>query len=220
MSIYYLSRKRLFREVRKRVGRPGVALDIGCGIRPQDFVKPTVHICCDPFKPYVQELQKRASNSISNNLVILHASWSDVIRMFPPGSVDTIFLIDVIEHLEKEEGRSILKETVPIARKHLVVFTPLGFLEQSHPDGKDAWGFDGGKWQEHRSGWDPEDFGEGWDSLVVKDFHQTDNLGEKYEVPKGAFVSIYTVENLCLSKSTGWNIWNRIKSSINFMKKL
>ena len=193
MKIKHISKNVFVREVRKKLRISDSVLDIGCGIRPQGFIKPRIHICCEPYKPYVQELKKINDKKICKKMLIIQASWSEVVRLFPLGSVDTIFLLDVVEHLEKEEGRLLLEETIPIARKNIVVFTPLGFLEQSHPDGKDAWGFDGGKWQELRSGWEPKDFGDDWESLVIRDYHQEDNLGKKYEVPKGALLAIYTV---------------------------
>ena len=192
MRIRHIPKRDLSREVRRRLSRSDVILDIGSGIRPQDFIKPKIHICCEPFGPYVSELQRISRENFWTNILVLQATWPEVVRLFPRRSVDTVFLLDVIEHLDKEEGRLLLAATIPIARKHVIVFTPLGFLEQTHPDGKDAWGFDGGSWQEHRSGWEPEDFGEDWESLVVRDFHQEDNLGRKYQIPKGAFVAIYS----------------------------
>jgi hypothetical protein len=53
---------------------------------------------------------------------------------------------------------------------------------------------DGGKWQEHKSGWMPEDFGDGWEILVSKDFHTEDNLGRPYKTPYGALWAIKTLK--------------------------
>lgn len=77
--------------------------------------------------------------------------WKDVVKIFPCTSVDTVLLVDVIEHLEKEEALDLLSKTFSIASQQVVVFTPLGFFEQDNTDGIDAWGLHGGEWQTHRS---------------------------------------------------------------------
>jgi hypothetical protein len=121
--------------------------------------------------------------------------WHEAVNFFPEKSVDTVFLVDVIEHLEKEEGRNLLALTEKIARKQVVVFTPLGFMPQHHEDGKDAWGLNGADWQEHKSGWLPEDFSEDWQFFIAKEFHLIDNLLQPLEKPYGAFWAIKTHSN-------------------------
>jgi len=162
-------------------------LDVGCGINPQEYLRPVVHICCEPFHQYVERLQQIVSARTDRIYVLMEASWDEVVRIFPPSSVDTVFLVDVVEHLEKEEGRRLLSQTEHIARRQLVVFTPLGYMPQHHSDGKDAWGLDGAAWQEHRSGWLPEEFDESWQVLACNDFHSADNMGRRLEKPFGAF---------------------------------
>jgi hypothetical protein len=170
-----------------------VLLDIGCGIKPQKYIRPVVHICCEPFGEYVSHLQKEivALEQRDRTYIVLKMGWGDAVRYFPPHSVDTVFLVDVIEHLEKEEGRKLLALTEIIARKQVVVFTPLGFMPQHH-EGKDAWGMNGADWQEHKSGWQPKDFGDGWQIIAARDFHKKDNLSRPLERPFGAFWAIRT----------------------------
>jgi hypothetical protein len=167
-----------------------IVLDIGCGIIPQSLIKPQVHICVEPYYQYIQELQKRTINSQDRNWVILQAAWADAVKLFPDRSVDTVFLLDVIEHLEKDEARELLQATENIARQQIVIFTPLGFLPQKHPDGKDAWGFDGGVWQEHKSGWQPEDFDDSYQIVASKAVHIVDSMGRAFDKPFGAFWAI------------------------------
>jgi len=40
-----------------------VVLDIGCGINPQSFIRPQVHICCDPYQEYVTHLQQKVDTT-------------------------------------------------------------------------------------------------------------------------------------------------------------
>ncbi len=168
-----------------------VLLDIGCGIMPQPYVTPKVHICCEPFKQYVEAIQERFKGATDRVYVVLNSTWEGALRLFPPKSVDTVFLVDVIEHLDKEEGARLLKATQDIVRGQIVLFTPLGFMPQVHADGKDAWKLDGGAWQEHKSGWLSEDFDENWKLFVCKDFHKTDSMGNSLDRPFGAFWAIW-----------------------------
>jgi hypothetical protein len=174
-----------------RVRPARVVLDVGCGIRPQPIVVPEVHVCCEPYGEYVARLQADVAARDDRAWLVLQADWAQAVALFPPRSVDTVFLLDVIEHLDKETSLRLLRATERIAREQVVVFTTLGFLPQHHPDGRDAWGMGGGTWQEHRSGWEPADFGPGWEVLVAHDFHTHDNKGRPHAAPHGALWAIY-----------------------------
>ena len=191
MSIAWLEREALFPAVRDRLDPIDVLLDIGCGIMPQDMVRPLVHICCEPYGEYLQRLREKTAGSFDRTYILVQATWEEAVRIFPEKSVDTVVLADVIEHMEKEEGARLLRTTERIARRQVAVFTPLGFLPQ-HCDGKDAWGLDGASWQEHRSGWLPEDFGEGWEILASREFHAINHMGKPISPPHGAFWAIRT----------------------------
>lgn len=197
-SVQWCSAEALLTDIHHVLLPCGVLLDVGCGIKPQRYVRPIVHICCDPFQQYVEKLQEIIATEKDRIYVVVKATWDEAVRMFPPNSVDTVFLLDVVEHLEKEEGKRLLAQTERIARRQIVVFTPLGFMPQYHKDGKDAWGLDGADLQEHKSGWVPEDFGDGWQIIAAKEFHMADNLSRPLENPFGAFWAIKThpsVEN-------------------------
>lgn len=194
MSTIWLNRIQLERQIRNKIKKTTVALDIGCGINPQQYHQPKIHICCEPFGQYVEKLrQKIARKGWQKRMVLIQADWEEAVKIFPPYSVDTVYLIDVIEHLKKTEGRKLLKKTEAIARKQIVIFTPLGFAPQKHLDGKDEWGLDGGKMQEHRSGWEPEDFDKSWQIFAAKKYHlsaHAGHLANKY----GAFYAIKNLE--------------------------
>lgn len=66
-------------------------------------------------------------------------------------SFDVISLFDAIEHLTKEDGLELLKECQRVARKHILVFTPEGYVRN---EPHNAWGIEGADhWQQHLSGW-------------------------------------------------------------------
>jgi glycosyltransferase involved in cell wall biosynthesis len=194
MNIYWYTKEDLLNNIVNQLKKVDVILDIGCGIIPQNFIKPKVHICCDPFKQYLELLKDNINNGKDRSYVFINASWSEVIKIFPEKSIDSIFILDVVEHLNKDEGIKLLKETEKIAREQIVIFTPLGFLPQKHPDGKDAWGLEGSKWQEHKSGWLPEDFDDSWEIHAAKEFHYENDFYIKFPKPYGAFFAIKNIK--------------------------
>lgn len=193
----WLEKDDLFPIAISKLRQVDTLLDIGCGIRPQTYIPTRIHICCEPFLQYIKVLQaKTLEESDPQKLpyVLIQATWAEAVKLFPEKSVDSVFLIDVIEHLTKEESLYLLLATEKIARKQVVVFTTLGFMQQHDDNGKDAWGLDGVVWQEHRSGWQPEDFADGWDVYVCKDFHSVNNLGETLAEPSGAIWAIKNID--------------------------
>jgi hypothetical protein len=125
----------------------------------------------------------------------INAPWHQVIGMFPDNSVDTVFALDFIEHLEKEDGLQMLREAQRVARRQVVVYTPHGFFPQTYddPEKEDRWGMDGGYWQTHRSGWDMEDFGDQWEFLICPDYITLDEHNHEMEEPMGA---LWAIRNL------------------------
>jgi hypothetical protein len=87
----------------------------------------------------------------------------------------------------------LIAEAKRVARRQVVIFTPLGFYPQSYePDERDRWGMTGGVWQTHRSGWQPDDFDSGWRVIACRDFHHVDENNRPLEKPFGAFWAIHT----------------------------
>lgn len=201
MNITWLGREEINSAVKNRLEDVNIVLDIGCGIRPLKDIRTIVHICCEPFEQYLEQLKKDIRNKFDRNYVIIKATWAEAVKLFPPKSIDTVLLVDVIEHIDKQNAINLLKDSANIARRQIVIFTPLGFMPQCHPDGKDAWGLDGGDWQEHKSGWLPEDFDDTWEIFASKEFHFVDHEGNKFEKPYGAFWAIKSFDGVDKSNS-------------------
>lgn len=137
-------------------------LDVGAGIRPQPFFKAKHHLCIEPHGEYVDWLKAKGYQ------VVQLAAWK-YLRDCEP--VDTIFMLDVIEHMEKVHAASVIEMARARARQQVIIFTPLGFVPQSYAEGeKDGWEMNGGFWQTHRSGWTPDEF-PGWRVLADPHFH-------------------------------------------------
>lgn len=161
-----------FEKMKKFFLRTSVVLDIGCGIHPQTFFIPRVHICIEPFGQYRKIIKPYFPNPCE--FIFLKEDALSSIRALDDNSVDTVFMVDLIEHLEKKDGLILLKEADRVARKQIIVFTPLGFYPMHFKEEgqKDAWGLNGNDLQEHKSGWLPEDFGGGWDFHICEDCHE------------------------------------------------
>ncbi len=169
-------------------------LDIGPAFRPQQLIDARTHICCEPFSDYMHRLV--AETSSDPRYVYVQADLGQACELFPPGSVDTVYLCDVIEHVDRELAERCLPKLKAIARKQLIVFTPIGFMPQEPgSDGElDQWGMRGAEWQKHRSGWVPEDFpaAGGWRVIACKDFHHDDGYSREIEESFGAMWAIWT----------------------------
>jgi hypothetical protein len=148
------------------------ALDIGPGIRPFTWRKHKTLTCLEPHGEYCDILRKEGFSCIQDNAL-------NYLRELP--SYDTIYLLDVIEHMEKEEGKKVIELAKEIARVQIILFTPIGFMPQEQKGTEpDAWGYNGWAWQTHKSGWLPEEF-PNWSILRDNNYHET----------HGAFAAIW-----------------------------
>jgi len=119
----------------------GTVLDLGCGkawtwrfCRLTPRSKDSLTVGADISQPYLEYCQAKEC-------------YQDLIRCdasnlpFKDASFDAVLLLQLIEHFRKEEGLRLIKEAERIARKQVILGTPVGFL-----------GFDF-----HLSGWLPEE---------------------------------------------------------------
>jgi hypothetical protein len=193
MTVTYADKRDVPDVMAGRIQNVDVVLDLGPGIRPQPFLEPSVHICVEAHRPYLERLKRESADD--PRYVLINAPWDQVIGMLPDKSVDTVFALDFIEHLEKPDGLRMLREAERVARRQIVVYTPHGFYPQSYGDPlkPDRWGMDGGFWQTHRSGWAPEDFGPGWDVVICPDWLELDQDELPMERPMGALWAVRTL---------------------------
>lgn len=169
----YDSTAPLFVEARRLI-RNDVSslLEVGPGIRPQNFIRARRMVFAEPHVEYASVLKEAGFDVFAGDglTALRHC-----------GSVDTVVALDALEHMERAEGFEFLLRAVGVAEQ-VVIFTPLGFVEQSGGEESDAWGMQGQEWQRHRSGWTPEDF-PGWKKVVDEAFHK--RLG------RGAFFAVW-----------------------------
>ena len=120
-------------------------LDLGCGKHSMVPIIPARirKVGVEYFEPAYVEASRKARHH-----EVIHADVTGV--DFPAKSFDAVVLLDVIEHLPKEEGERLIARMETWARKKVIVFTPNGFLHQDH--------YDENPLMEHKSGWTPDDF--------------------------------------------------------------
>lgn len=170
-----------------RVKPASSALDIGCGIRPQSLVLPDFLVCIEPHAEYAAILKANLERS---RAIVIPLDAMTALKAFPSKSVDAAFLLDVIEHMPKPIGKEVLAELERVVRQQIIVFTPLGFMPQEiHAGDTDGWNLGGGLWQQHLSGWYPDDFS-GWSVLACRDYHRQDHQGRALPTPYGSFYAI------------------------------
>jgi hypothetical protein len=203
-TIEWCSKSELLGRAKAQIVGVPVILDIGCGIRPQSLVKADVHICVEPSAEYVDLIKQ---NTSGGSLLIVPLPALEALSALPDRSIDSVFLIDVIEHMPKEAGVQVLNQCKRVSRCQVIVFTPLGFMPQQINAGQpDGWGMQGGEWQQHKSGWYPEDFPD-WKLIVCKDFHDHDHQGQPVSPAYGALYAIH-------SKSPNHNLFNADYASL------
>lgn len=151
----------MFQLVGANLREGGIVVDIGPGIKPQTLIAADVLALVEPHDEYADFLREQGKTVHQTTAL----EFLDTMVY-----ADTVTMLDVIEHMDKAEALEVIRLAKEKADQ-VVIFTPLGFLEQTYADGEpDAWGMNGGKWQTHRSGWMPDEF-PGWITCVSPTFH-------------------------------------------------
>lgn len=145
-------------------------LDVGSGLclKSDQYDCKTI-IALEIHRPYLENRKCTGSHIIPVN-----ENAMNIGKLFMPKSISSILLNDVIEHFSKDDGLKLLQMAEQIANKCVVVFTPRGFFPQRDYD---YFQLQGEQFQEHRSGWEPEEFmSMGYNVMVFKKFHDERNL--------------------------------------------
>ncbi len=193
MELFWYTREELIDAVGKEIIPTKIVMDVGPGIRPQSFFIPLIQIIVEPFLPYIERVRLNP-DCFARNVYICN-TWDKVLPKIAAKSIDTIFAIDVIEHFTKSEGKTFIEQAQRVAKKQIVIFTPLGFYPQDYQENDvDRWGMNGGEWQAHKSGWLPTDFDGDWKIFACNDFHEFNQNEKKLNEPIGAFFAILSFE--------------------------
>lgn len=119
-------------------------LDVGCGNgSPMRYVAGPHLVGVDGYPPAIEEA--RAAKTHDEFIV---GDVKQISKQFPGRRFDACVALDVIEHLQKEDGWRMLEAMEALATKRVVIFTPNGFVPQHSQNGD---------LQEHLSGWTAEE---------------------------------------------------------------
>ena len=115
-------------------------LDIGCGPNsPVQYCSIRYSVGVDAFKPYIDSSK---SKNIHTEYILGDINGIN----FENDSFDAVVLIEVLEHLTKEQGVELLRKAEGWAKKRVIISMPNGFLPQIQMT--DTY------FQMHRSGWE------------------------------------------------------------------
>ena len=180
--------KELIPEGRKLIKYSASVVDVGCGYRPQEWLKANIHVCVEPHPEYFKLLKKNYGND--PRFMLWGASW-DVLKGTVSDYCGLVIAVDFIEHLTRTEGLAFIRLAERLATQQVALFTPWGPYPQNYddPDKLDLKGIPGLHWQTHKSAWMPEDF-PGWDIVACKEYHQHDGNGNELDKPIGAFWAV------------------------------
>ena len=120
-------------------------LDVGCGTgEPMRFINRRnryFSVGIDIFEPYLRECERQKNHS--------QYVLCDVRNLpFKEKSFDIVLCLEVLEHLGREEGETLLNKMESIAKKQVVLSTPVGNYKQES--------YDGNPHQEHKYTWSPK----------------------------------------------------------------
>lgn len=136
----------------RAIGNPHTILDLGCGDGEftADFAKGRNWKIIG-VEIYPKSIKKAKAHGIYHD--IIKADITKLPKKLPRS--DVVLASQVIEHLPKKKGEKFLKETEQLAKKRIIVSTPVGFvpfhqLEKGLQDQN--------PYQKHVSGWEVNEF--------------------------------------------------------------
>jgi len=121
-------------------------LDLGCGKGdPMLFInrdKKYYTVGVDVYPQYINICKKKKSHDKLIN--------SDITKLdYPQNLYDIVLGIRILEHFTQEDGAKLLDQMEKMARKQVIIVTPVEKFEQSK--------YDGNGYQEHKFIWKPSE---------------------------------------------------------------
>ncbi len=140
-------------------------LDVACGLSLKSkFIPAEIRVGVDIFEEYFRHIEADIP------YVVIRHDVRYLDHIFLPKSFDLVIGLDIVEHLEKDESLSMIRQCEEIARKGVIFETPKGFI----PTNIDILGHGGHEVQTHRCGWEPEEFHELGYTTVIREYTMCD----------------------------------------------
>ncbi len=140
----FTTRNTVWRSIDKRASS---ILDLGCGTGvPMRFISKRRRCFSMGVDIYETDLRNAKARQTHRDYALC-----DLRRLpFKSKSFDVVLCLEAIEHLEKAEGLQLLNDAEAIARKQVILSTPVGRFRHQPADDNVH--------QEHLSGWQPAEF--------------------------------------------------------------
>ncbi|MDP1671025.1 MAG: class I SAM-dependent methyltransferase [Alphaproteobacteria bacterium] len=129
-------------------GHIGSVLDVGCGLSfKTQYIKADIRVGVDAYRPYLEKIDATVP------YVCINADAQQIDSLFLHKSFDIVALLDIVEHLEKSDALELIEQAGELARRAVVIETPLCIL----PQNMDILGLGGDHYQTHRCGFEAEE---------------------------------------------------------------
>ena len=120
-------------------------LDVACGLSlKSQYLDADIRVGVDIYRPYLAKIDAK----VPFTTVVHDVRKLD--EVFIDKSFDLVLMLDIIEHLEKDESLALLQTAERLAKVAVIIETPDGYV----PQNIDIWGHGGDEWQTHRCGWE------------------------------------------------------------------
>ncbi len=127
---------------------PKTVLDVACGLSMKSQYLPNAHIVgVELYEPYIKAIDYEGLYSI------IKYDIRNLDKIVMENSFDFVYLLDIIEHLEKKESLKVIEICKRICKKALLIETPSGFI----PQNIDIQGFGAHYLQTHKCGWEVDE---------------------------------------------------------------
>lgn len=146
LSFFPATQRNLIVYLQKQMDERDKVLDIGCGLK---WI--TKHLVCNDLIGIDIYSDYLTNKDICGNI-------TKVTDYFTSKSFDFAIAIDVIEHLEKNDGTKLLIDLQKIVRKKVFVTTPTFWTENKQAvDNQNLWSCNN-SYNSHKSFWEAKDF--------------------------------------------------------------
>ena len=134
----------LIGELRSTLRHCQTVLDVGCGNSSPLRFLPKLHLVgLEGYAPALEEARRARTHD-----EYFSGDVKQLGDLFSSRRFDACVALDVIEHLQKDDGWRMLADMERLATRRVIIFTPNGFMPQRSQHGD---------LQEHFSGWTAED---------------------------------------------------------------
>ena len=146
----------------ENIDKNSTLLDLGCG--PKLYSSPFIGIC--------KKIVTVDAWAWVEPDIVADLENDNIIDILKEEKFDYVFMLDFIEHLDKEKGKILIENVKKICNKKIFLLTPLETIwndNKENVEDESLWCF-GNKFDLHKSIWSREDFKD-WTETKLKGFN-------------------------------------------------